>query len=208
MVYKLERHAPQHIFDSKTQYNKRHWISSYSSLSFIISLRLGGKFESLLLRRIRTKTVCLRGLYSEGLLKASPSGPNGARPRPSSFQPKQSKHSRLKPSTLRSRCFYEVPFVWLARGGRRRGLFSGDNHNEGAGQRMELWRLYLLLHGVRVEHGGHRASATSAAAAAVAVLCRSAVANHAADEVDWHGEDDGGVFLGGDGTQSLKGFVR
>ena len=87
-----------------------------------------------------------------------------------------------------------------------RGLFSGDNHNEGAGQRMELWRLYLLLHGVRVENGGLRTPGTSDAA--VAVLRRSAVADHAADEVDWHGEDDGGVLLGGDGAQSLKGFVQ
>ena len=69
---------------------------------------------------------------------------------------------------------------------------------------MELWRLYLLLHGVRVEHGGQRVPRTSAAATAFAVLRRSAVADHAADEVDWHGEDDGGVFLGGDSTQGLE----
>ena len=87
---------------------------------------------------------------------------------------------------------------------RRDWLVFGDDHNKiGAARR----RLFLLLHGVRVEHGGERTAGASAAPVAV-LPAAATVADHAADEVDGNGEDDGGILLGRDGAQGLEEIER
>ena len=124
-----------------------------------------------------------------------------------------SSRSIQRRETFRSRFLYEAPFVWPAptkeedKGG---ALRRQSQQGEQSGVERRARRLFLLLLGVRVEDGGQRTAGASAAAVAVAFLsaAATAVADHAADEVDGNGEDDGGIFLGGDGAQGLKRFER